>query len=254
MIGIKFGSFDMQSGGCTVTDTDVDSSPPNSIQADQLPEADGAIVVKQQYTSKTFTVNGILQASSLAALKTLRDSFKLAMSVKNQAFDVNEDGTIRRYLCNAQNVILARTSTTTAGFSVQMQSPDGMGWDIDSTSLLSAQAVTLSTQLIPVTIDGTYQAEPYISLILGSVTVGTGDTITISNGVTLRSISVTRSWAAGDKLEIDSLKKTVFVNNSPVEFNGQFPRWDIGTGSIGYLDNFTSRNGTLAVTYTRRWL
>lgn len=254
MIGIKFGDFDMQSGGCTVTDTDVDSSPSNSIQADQLPEADGAIVVKQQYTSKTFTVNGNLKASPLVPLKTLRDQFKLAMSVKNQAFDVNEDGTIRRYLCNAQNVIIARRSNITAGFSVQMMSPDGMGWDIDSTTLLAATGITLSTQQTAITIDGTYQAEPYISFILGSVTADSSNTVTISNGTTLRSISVTRSWAAGDKLEIDSLKKTIFVNNAPVEFNGQFPRWDVGTGSIGYLDDFTGRNGTLTMNYTRRWL
>lgn len=254
MIGLKFGSFDLQAGGCRVSDTDVWNSPPNNIQADQLPEADGAVIVKQQYTSKTFTINGKLQADTVAALKTLRDSFKLAMSVKNQALDIDEDGTIRRYLCNAQNVMFGQQGPTIMSFSVQFLSPDGMGWDVDSSVLLASTGVTVSTIQNPITVAGTYQAEPLIQATLGAVTAGSSNTVTISNGVTLRSLSVERSWAAGDLLEIDSLNKTVFVNNSPVEFSGQFPRWDVGAGTLGWLDDFTSRNVTLSATYTRRWL
>lgn len=254
VIGVKYGAYDMQTGGCRVHDTDVFSAPPNSIQADQLPEADGAVVVKQQYTAKAFTVNGKLQADSVADLKALMDSFKQAMAVKNQAFDVDEDGEVRRYLANAENIILTRNGPTIAAFSVQMQSPDGMGWDVDSRSLLASSGITTSTVQLPITTAGTYRAEPLIQATIGSLTGSTTNTVTISNGVTLRSISVTRSWTAGDLLEIDCLNKTVFVNNSPVEFNGQFLRFDIGAGSIGWLDDFSSRNVTISATYTRRWL
>lgn len=254
MIGIKFGDFDMQSGGCRVHDTDVWNSPPNDIQADQLPEADGAVVVKQQYTSKTFTVSGKLQVATLAEFRPLLDSFKQAMAVKNQAFDVDEEGTIRRFLCNAKNVIIARQGPTIAGFSVEMLSPDGMGWDLESTSLLDPTGITLSTVQLPVTVGGTYRAEPVVRVTLNTLT-GAGDhTVTISNGSTLRSLSVTRTWANGDLLEIDSLNKTVYVNNAPVEFNGQFPRWDIGPGVIGWLDDLTTRDVTISSSYTKRWL
>lgn len=254
MIGIKFGDFDMQSGGCRVSETDVWSSPPNSIQADQLPEADGAVIVKQQYTSKTFTVEGKLQASTVAAFKALADAFKLAMSIKNQAFDVDEDGTIRRYLCNAKNVIFARKGPTIAGFSVEMFSPDGMGWDVDTRSLLAATGVTVSTLQTPITVDGTYRAEPLIQATIGALAGGATNTVTISNGDTLRQISVTRAWAVGDKIEIDNLNKTIYVNNNPVDFSGNFLRFDVGSGNIGWLDDFTTRNVTLSATYTRRWL
>lgn len=258
MIGLSFGDYNMQTDGCRVHETDVFSSPPNKIQADQLPEADGAVIVKQQYTSKTFTVEGKLQQGldgSVLTMRELEDAFKLAMSSKNQAFDVEEDGVVRRYLANAQNVVLARRSNKMSAFSVEMLSPDGMGWDVDSTSLLSATGITVSTVQTPITVEGTYRAEPLITAVINSFT-GTGDrTVTISNGSTLRSISITLStWTAGDIIEIDSLNKTIYVNNAPVEFSGQFPRWDVGDGTIGWLDTFTARSVTLTASYQKRWL
>ncbi|MFF6951830.1 hypothetical protein ACFZAD_24625 [Streptomyces iakyrus] len=254
MIGILYGSFNMQGDGVTVTDTNVYSSPPNRIQADKLAESDGALVVKQQYDSKTFTVEGYLRADTLAGLETLMDTFKAAMAVKNQAFDIDYAGGVRRYLASAQNVIVAKSSNTTAGFSVEFLSPDGVGWDVDGSPLLSASTLTTSNVLTSINVGGTYQAEPLVTVTVNSLTGGTDKTITISNGTTLRGLSVTRTWTAGDVLEIDSLKKSVFVNDIPAEFSGQFPRWSIGDGSVSYLDDFSTRDVTIEASYTRRWL
>lgn len=254
MIGVKFGDFDMQANGVTTTATDVYSAPPNDIQADELPEADGAVVVKQRFTSKTFSVEGYLSADTRAELEALMDDFKQAMSVRNQAFDIDYAGGIRRYLCNAKNVMIADKSVTRAGFSVEMLSPDGMGWDLDSTSLLTPTSITSSSVQIAITVGGTYRAEPLITATINTFTGTSSRTVTISNGETLRSIAITRTWTAGDVIEIDSLNKTIYVNNSAVEFTGQFPRWDVGAGSIGWLDTFTARDVTLTSSYTRRWL
>lgn len=254
MIGILYGSFNMQADGVTVTDTNVYSSPPNKIQADKLAESDGALVVKQQYDSKTFTVEGYLRADTLTDLELLMDAFKAAMAVKNQAFDIDYAGGVRRYLASSQNVILAKSSNTTAGFSVEFLSPDGVGWDVESTSLLTPTGITLSNVLSSITVGGTYQAEPLIEVTINTITGGTDKTLTVSNGTSLRGLSVTRTWTAGDVLEIDTLTKSVYVNDIPVEFSGQFPRWMVGAGSIGYLDNFSARDITIEASYTRRWL
>lgn len=254
MIGLLYGTFDMQADGVRVLDTNVYSSPPNKIQADKLAESDGALVVKQQYDPKTFTVDGLLKSATIAGLENLIDTFKAAMAVKNQAFDIDYAGGIRRYLASAQNVIITKTANTVASFSVEFLSPDGVGWDVDSTALLTPTGITASNVSNAITVGGTYQAEPLIEVTVNTITGGTDKTLTISNGSTLRGISITRTWTAGDVLEIDSLKKTVYVNDIATEFSGQFPRWEVGAGSITYLDNFTARDVTIEASYTRRWL
>ncbi|NED59763.1 hypothetical protein G3I15_02355 [Streptomyces sp. SID10244] len=137
---------------------------------------------------------------------------------------------------------------------MEFHSPDGVGWSIGSTALIASEGITGSNVSIPVTVQGTYQADPLITVVLNTVTGGTNKTVTISNDVSLRGLSVRRNWATSDQLEIDCLNKSVFVNNLAVEFTGQFPKWEPGAGALGYLDDLTGRDATISSSYTRRWL
>lgn len=253
-VGIKFGGFDMQANGVIVITTDVYSTPNNEIQADELAEADGALIVKQRYTSKPFKVEGYIQKPTRLELDIARDAFTAALSAKNQPFDIDYAGGIRRYLASAQNIMIGYSGATTYSFSVEFLSPDGMGWDLDSSSLITALNVTTASFDQPITVGGSYMAEPVIAVNLGSVTGGTTKTITLTNGVSLRGVSITRTWDSGDVLEVDSLKKTVFVNDIATDFFGQFPAWKTGAGFLGYLDDFTTRSVTINTSYTKRWL
>lgn len=257
MIGAKFGAFNMQdpAAGIWVTETDVYSSPTNSIQADAMAETDGSLVVKQRYLSKTFKVEGILRKDSIEELEMLMDVFKAAMGARNQAFDIDYAGDIRRYLANAQNVIVTRTRRlTSAAFSVEFQCPDGVGWSIGSTALIASAGITTSNVSIPLIVEGSYQADPVVTVVFNTVTGGTAKSINISNDSSLRGMAIQRNWVTGDRLEIDCMNKTVFVNDLAVEFTGQFPKWEPGAGALGYLDDLTSRDVTLTSSYTRRWL
>lgn len=255
MIGIVLGDLNMQTGGITVTNTEgLYSAPTNRIQADRLADADGALIVKQQYDSKQITLEGWLRADTLAEFESLRDTFLAAISIKNQALDIDYGGSTRRWLVNYQNAVVAKRSNTSARFSLQLLSPDGMGWDLTSTALLSSENITTSPVDVAISVGGTYTCEPLITLTISTVTGGTSKTVTLRNGTSLRGIAITRTWTASDTLEVDVLKKTVFVNNVPVEFSGQFPTWAIGDGIIQYLDDFTTRNATLSMSHTQRWL
>lgn len=254
MIGVKYGDFNLQANGVTVTGTDVYSAPTNAIQADELAERDGALIVKQQYQKKTFTVEGIIRKATIVELEQALDAFKLAMSKKNQGFDVDYAGGIRRYLVSAQNNIISQRGITSAGFSIQFLSPDGMGWDLDSTVLISPTAVTLSNQTVSLNVGGSYKADPLIKVTVAAVTGGVAKTITLSNAATLRSIAVTRTWVAGDVLEVDALKGSVLVNGAAHDFSGQLLSFEPGDGGLGYLDDFTTRSVTINGSYTRRWL
>ncbi|WP_437440989.1 phage distal tail protein [Rathayibacter oskolensis] len=114
--------------------------------------------------------------------------------------------------------------------------------------------MTAANQALPITVGGTYKAQPAIRLELTTVSGSGTRTITITNGSSLRGMSITRTWSAGDVLEIDSLNQTVYVNNIPTPFVGMFPSWEPGAGSVNYLDDFTARSANLTARYTRRWL
>lgn len=254
MIGLKFGSLDLQANGIRVTSTDVYSAPSNNIQADALAERDGSLIVQQRFKSKTFKIEGLLRMDSRTEVEQLRDTFLLGMSQKNQAFDIDYAGSIRRYLTSAENIIISDQSISTMAFTVNLLSPDGVGWDIDNSALIASSNTTAASSLIPITVGGTYKAEPTITVMVNTVTGGTNQTITLGNGETLRSMSVTRTWANGDRLEIDSLKGTVFVNGVAADFRGQLPSFAPGAGTLSYLDSFTTRDTTITASYARRWL
>lgn len=256
MIGIKYGAFVLQNPPYNwVHSTDVYSSPESSVQTTTLAEADGALVVQQKFKSKTYSIEGVIRRNTIPELETALDEFKAAMAVKNQAFDVDYASDIRRYLSYATTVIIARSPrNTSAGFSVAFVCPDGVGWSVDSTALISPTGITTSSVGIPITTQGTYKVEPLTTVTFNTVTGGTSKTVTISNGTSLRGISVTRNWTTGDVLEIDSLKMSVYVNNQPVDFTGQFPKWDVGTSELQYLDDLATRDVTIKSSYTRRWL
>lgn len=254
MIGVKYGDFNMQADGVTVVATDVYSAPTNAIQADELAERDGALIVKQQFQKKTFKVEGLIRKDTQLELEQTLDAFKLAMAKKNQGFDVDYAGGIRRYLASVQNNIISSRGITSVGFSLEFLSPDGMGWDLEATTLISSAVNTTSNTTVSLNVGGSYKADPYIKVVVGSVTGGSSKTITLSNAATLRSISVTRTWVAGDVLEVDTLKGLVLVNGAAHDFSGQLLSFEPGDGGLGYLDDFTTRSVTITGSYTRRWL
>lgn len=256
MIGLQYGDFVLNNPpNILVHSTDVYSSPESAVQADPLAESDGAVVVKQKYKPKTFSVEGIIRRNTTVELEQAMDEFKAAMAVKNQVFDIEYAGGIRRYRAYALNVMVPKSGrNTSTPFSVGFLCPEGIAWSTTSSDLVTATAITGSNVTIPVTALGTYKVEPLLTVSFASVTGGTAKTVTISNGATLRGLSVTRNWVSGDVLAIDSHNKTVYVNNVPVDFMGQFPSWDVGGGAISYRDDFTSRTATMTGIYTRRWL
>lgn len=254
VIGVKFGGYDLQSGGVVIEETDVWSPPDREIQAAELAGRDGALVVQQRYRSKRFSIRGHIQKPTRVEADQARDAFLVAVSTKNTSFDIDHGSSIRRYLASANNVGLTRPTPTTFLFDVEFLSPDGMGWDIDTTQILAPTNVSTTAASIPITVGGTYQSEPMITLIMSSLTGGTNRTVTVRNGETMRGLSITRDWSLGDTLEINSLKKSVYINGVTTMFTGQFPVFEPGQRILGYVDDLTSRSASLSMSHIQRWL
>ncbi|MGB3684962.1 MAG: hypothetical protein WA991_03955 [Ornithinimicrobium sp.] len=255
MINMTYGAQSLQTDQIVTTGTDLYSAPTNEVQADELVDSDGALVVKQRYKSKTFSIWGYLKADSVPEADALSDELKIAMSQKNQAFDIDYAGGTRRYLATPRNIAVERPrGLTRPRFNIEFLSPDGMGWDLTSTSLLDPTGITTASSTQAITVGGSYQAEPLIYITINTVTGGAGQSLSLTNTSTLRGMKITRDWVDGDTVEINNLKKTVFVNDRAEEFSGQFLAFAPGEGGIGYVDTLTSRDVTMSASYTRRWL
>jgi hypothetical protein len=150
--------------------------------------------------------------------------------------------------------MLSKNSLSTAGFTVQLLSPDGMGWDLESRALIESANTSLSNATFAFNVGGSYKTDPTITLTINTITGGTDKTITLANAESLRSVAVRRNWIAGDVLEIDTLKGTVLVNGGAQDFTGQLLSFEPGVAGLTYLDDFTARDVTITASYTRRWL
>ncbi len=256
MINASYGSLNMQTGGITVTDSpDLYNAAKKTVQTEKLSETDGSIIVKSTYESKIFTLNGYMQAADIPTLDALIDTFKAALNLEAQPMNIDYAGSTRSYIATADNIVISRpTGMNSCTFSVEFTCASPAGMDTTTSTLLSATSISSSSALPSITVAGSYKAQPLIVLTLTAVTGATGGTITIQNGLTLRGISVTRTWSAGDVLEIDCANHVLYVNNSIVPFSGQFPSWDVGSSTISYVDNFTTRSASITATYTRRFL
>jgi hypothetical protein len=87
-----------------------------------------------------------------------------------------------------------------------------------------------------------------------SITANNAASMTWGNGGTGQTITLTRTWSAGDIVVIDGTQKTVTVNGSPINFLGAFPEFPPGSQTIQYSDTFVSRSMTELVTYTAAYL
>lgn len=257
MTSIVYNGLNLQTGGFTIEDSDIFAMPANTIQMERLAEEDGSVLVKATYEPKSFSVTGSVIGADIPTTDGLIDTLKTALNTTKQNFDIDWAGSTRRYVATPQNAVITRPrGLAVATFSVTFQCESPAGMDTTGSTLLSATTITTSTSVNSWTVNGSYKAQPVITLTLGSVSsTNPTDTITISNGSTLRGLSVVRTWAAADVLAIDCLNKTLYVNNLVTPFTGQFPTWDPGVGTVSYVDTFsTSRSATLSATYTRRFL
>ncbi len=256
MTTIEFDSYSLQADGVYTTDTDVFSAPAVNINAEKLAEADGSVIVKTQLDPKVFKCEGYMQAATTAALDTLIDTFKTNLNKVSANFDIDYAGGTRRYIATPRNMIISRPKgLNSAGWSVEFYCASPVGYDTTTSTLLASTVVTSATSQLSITNDGSYIAQPLITVTLTSGTgLTTSKSISISNDTNLRGITVTRDWTAADVLEIDCLNQTVYVNNVSVEYTGQFPKWSSGAGGIGYLDDFTTRSVSVEATYTKRYL
>lgn len=251
-----FDGYDFAANGLTITKLDMYTRAPKDLQLEDLADEDGAVLVSSRYKPKPITIEGVINnKADEATLEAAMDDMIANLSGEKRVLDIPHAGSTRRFIATAGDLIISRerSGATTAGFSIVFTVPEGFGSDTGTTTLAS-QTITTAQQNVSISIGGSFKAQPDITFTVTSVSGGSpSKAVRITNPTTTQGITITRNWAAGDVVVLNSRNRTVYVNNVQIYSTGAFPIWDKGSGILAWSDDFSARSVNLLATYTRRW-
>lgn len=235
--------------------------PRRDLTIAELTHIDNSKVNSAFYREREIMVRvGIARATRNLLEKSLDQLWVMLHGIEkelilNQSQNSSGQDSTRKYYCTFREAIVSRDGGSYIEIELYFACSDPFGYDTVDTTLLELNGSTLATRSDVISVSGSarYQV-PVITITYTTVTGATNKAVSVGNPTTTQVVSVDRTWANGDVLEIDSFNKTVKVNGVDVEFTGAIPEWEPGSGFWYYADTFTTRSMRAHLTYKKRWL
>lgn len=239
--------------GASLIDHNFNDLPNRQLNIYKLARANKSILTSAEYSSKEVTVRFHLRGCDRGETELVLEDLKSYLRPINQPLIVRQADKDITYNDATLNEINYEWFSNKILLTLVFTVADPIGYDDTTTSLLNT-TVTSSTLSSAIENQGSFDAEPVVNLTVTTVTGGASQSLSIKNEETGQGITLTRTWANGDTVEIDSLNKLVTINGTNSDFSGQFPTFPPGTGSLGYTDTFTTRSVDLSVEYQRHYI
>lgn len=207
------------------------------------------------YNARSQTVRVALSRASRALVENSLDSLMAILQGIDKDLVLNQSGGLRKYAATFADAVFKVEGGSYLEFDLVFETSDHYGYDQADTLLKQVSGFTSGQKTDPITVGGSAAWQvPVITLTLTSVTSGTSKYIQFGNDATGQTVVITRTWAAGDVLEIDALNQTVKVNGVEVAFTGAIPEWAPGVGYVSYSDNFSARTVSYNIKHKQRWV
>lgn len=254
-LSVKYNGTDLHSvNGVSVLDRVVNDLPNRSVRLYKLARQDGSIVTTSEYADKKIKIIGAVILPSRTEAEEALDAIRAIVAEPEGQIDVTVAGTTRRWtgtMSGMSNTLKGGYAT----FAIEFTCADPFGTDTDTVTLINGTSNTASNNTFSMAIEGSYKAEPYITINYSAISGGTGATVSLYNAADGIGLDITRDWTTGDILEVDNLNQTVQVNSTDVTRVGRFFSFQPGARGIGYNDTFsTSRTMTITATYQKRYV
>lgn len=258
---VVFNGFTLSTSNIIISDVDDESSPDATVNLLPLAKAPRSTVTSALKQQKTVTVKGTIIGSSVTDCTTQIRTYKGFLVGKENVLTVNDGITTKNYVCTVnKNVISRPNNLTWAKFETTLICSQPYAYDTSATTVLNGTSRTLASYSDAITVGGNAEWQtPIITITLTAVTGATNQTITIGNALIGQACAVTRTWANGDVLVIDSSSITapVTVNGTQVIFTGGLPTFNpsnlVSGQTITYNDTFATRTMTELVQNVNRW-
>lgn len=255
-LALSFGGVDLAAlPGIELLVRDVNGYPNRNLSTHKVARADKSIVTSAEFSSKNIVLSGNLKASD-GNRSTAESQWQ---TVKSYLGQQEKELVITQYGQDvAYTATVARISDTFTGgyleWQIEFFCADPIGRDLSVSTFIDSKTITTATDNSNVTVEGSHYASPVITEVLNSGTGLTSQSVTVKNAETGLGITVTRTWTAGETLEIDCLERTVRVNGSFVDYSGGFPTFYPGSRTVSYIDTFTTRSVSFSATYIKRYV
>ena len=253
MIDVYFDGNNLSDlAGVTFTKRKTNSLPVRDSKVYKLARSDKSVLTSSEYVNKVISISGNITGDSRWQVEERLESLKALIQFSEKELLVDQGPRQLRYTATMQSI----TEEVEGGlitFTIEFICSDPMGYEQTDSTLLQPQHVASADTTFALDVDGSYKAEPVITVSLTTVTGGTGATMTLKNNETGQGITITRDFADGDIIEVDCLNKRLTVNGADTDFTGLFPNFFPGNRVLGYVDNFTTRHLSITATYKKRY-
>jgi hypothetical protein len=234
--------------GLTVLRTDPYRPPKRDVSLSDLIRTNKSKVSSAFYTERRVTVRIEITRDTRDQLEQSLDELMAIIQPIEKTLVLNQSGRRRKYYCTFEDAVVMTDNE--GGSYIEMDlvfvCSDRFGYDLTATTLLSiTSAYTSAARSDALNFQGSALWQtPVITITYSAIGSGVNKSVAIGNGATGQVITITRTWTAGDKIEVDALNETVKVNGVDVDYTGAIPKWKKGIGYWSYSDNFTSRSFT----------
>ena len=252
----SFNGYDLATyvTGLQIVATDPYRMPTRELNTDKIANTDKSVTSSAFYKEKKINITCDIARNTRALLDDSIDQLNLILQAREATLVVTFGSSTRQWTATLANIAMTDPQGGYARVTLEFECANGIGQDVNSTTLFSNN-LTGSSNTQSFVLGGTaYWQQPIITITYSALTGGTSKVVTVGNSAIGQSISITRTWAAADVLEIDCAAKTVKVNGVEVEFTGAIPEWNPGSGSMDYSDTLTTRTRSTSAIYYKRYI
>jgi len=249
---ITFNSNNLSSTYLIVNRINKSDAPQRELQNETLSFQDGFVTMADFWRSRTVVIGGTIDATSTGHLGDLLDTLKQNLSGVNKNLDVDYGSGTRRYKATMSRLEAPEDFYNithlpyTAEFTCQ---PFGYA---TSPTNFSSNDITGASETDSVTIDGTYPAQPVITI---EFTASSGaSAVSFTNNETAETITIEETFSTDDVLVINTENHKVTLEGTQVDFDGPMIAFELGSNSFTLDIDSTSHTVDLDIDFTATFL
>lgn len=246
---VVYDGFSFIANGLVLTNINHLTLPTRSNQIAARANRAGGVLVQSNLGIKPIYLEGYYIGSSPVDTQQMYDVLAAVLNRQERPLVLPHAGLKRQYIATPQNAIIQEPDgLNKLTFSFEFVVPKGSSEDVLETTLIDTNTTQQSTT-IPLNVTGSVEARPLIVLTYGTITGGTGKTVSIRNAKDYIGLTIERDWATDDTIIIDSSNFQIYINDVLTAPTGRLPKWPPGTGALYYTDTLTTRSVDILATY-----